>query len=1244
MGKKGKKKGKGPESGGGGDDDTGPSSSQAESQQQQQHQRQQQQPQQQQRQPPQQQQQQPHQQQRQQQQPQQPQQQQHQPPQKQQQQPQQQQRQQPQQQQQQPQQQQRQPPQQQQQQPHQQQRQPPQQQQQQPHQQQRQQQQPQQPQQQQRQPPQKQQQQQYQQQEPPQRQQQQQRQQPQKQQQQQQYQQQEPPQRQQQQQRQQPQKQQQQQYQQQEPPQRQQQQQRQQPHKQQQQQYQQQEPPQRQQQQQRQPPQQQQPFQEPQQPWRGKKRDDGRRGEQESDGGRSYQQSQSQQFPQLQPQQQQRQEIGGGDSRPTPWGSSGRGSAPPGFESTVQQQQQQPQQYQQKPAWGQRGPPGLLQEQQMQRPPDSSDTPSAVRQQPIRGPPPSRQVTSPQPMTAGASMAKGDTKPIEDVTKRMSTLMEVSLPKRKNPQRPEKEGRGRLTKLDTNHLALSIKNPNATVYHYDVAVIPEKPFKFYRDALAQMRETYYPQFYPAFDGKKNLYSFRKLPFGEFLEGKVSVWDDRRDKHIEIEVKIKYANSVELRTIGEYLRNGSSTNPPQEALQALDIVLRSPATQRFIQVGRSFFSPPKGRIISLSGGLDLWYGFYQSAIIGWKPFLNVDVAHKGFPAAENCIDLLCDFLRVERGKLNRNMEPDWRGVNDFKAFITTLRVTYEIMKGSVPVKRTYRVIGLSNSPRANSFDCNGNKITVEEYFRQEYRYTIQYPLVPCLECGSKEKPISLPMELCRVIAGQNVNRKLNEEQTRIMVKEAAVSTDLRRSKIEGSIRDVGFNNDPFVRDFGLSVNTQFTEVDARILTPPNLLYKNQSVQVDKGVWRTGSFISSFPLSRWGILCANSYVRRDKLLEFASSLQKQGRQVGMQIEQPTIVEKCERVKDLITQLQEWKKSTYQLAVVVLPDRGQVSYAKVKQVAEQDVGILTQCLKSRTLQKLSPATVTNILLKVNSKHNGINHNITCKIWEKYFIRPVIVFGADVTHPSPGQINVPSVAAVAASYEPKAFSYNMEWRFQPPREEMILDLEEIVVKQLKAFYEYNRGLRPERILFYRDGVSEGQFKKVLETELRAIRRACTKCHNDYKPPITFLVVQKRHHTRFFPTRKEDCDGRNRNVPAGTVVDTQITHINEIDFYLVSHASIQGTSRPTKYHVLWDDANMSEDDIEEITYYLCHLFTRCTRSVSYPAPTYYSHLAAFRIRSYYENQPFVISDLPAEQQKNKIREDLLRSNRMFFV
>lgn len=60
---------------------------------------------------------------------------------------------------------------------------------------------------------------------------------------------------------------------------------------------------------------------------------------------------------------------------------------------------------------------------------------------------------------------------------------------------------------------------------------------------------------------------------------------------------------------------------------------------------------------------------------------------------------------------------------------------------------------------------------------------------------------------------------------------------------------------------------------------------------------------------------------------------------------------------------------------------------------------------------------------------------------------------------------------------------------------------------------------------------------------------------------------------------------------------------------SLQGTSRPSHYHVLWDDNNFKADEIQALTYQLCHTYVRCTRAVSIPAPAYYAHLVAFRAR-----------------------------------
>ena len=76
-------------------------------------------------------------------------------------------------------------------------------------------------------------------------------------------------------------------------------------------------------------------------------------------------------------------------------------------------------------------------------------------------------------------------------------------------------------------------------------------------------------------------------------------------------------------------------------------------------------------------------------------------------------------------------------------------------------------------------------------------------------------------------------------------------------------------------------------------------------------------------------------------------------------------------------------------------------------------------------------------------------------------------------------------------------------------------------------------------------------------------------KPSITVIVVGKRHHVRFFPMNEREAD-RSGNCRAGTVVDGDIVHPIELDFYLQSHGGLLGTSRPAHYNVLHDDVGFS--------------------------------------------------------------------------
>ena len=92
--------------------------------------------------------------------------------------------------------------------------------------------------------------------------------------------------------------------------------------------------------------------------------------------------------------------------------------------------------------------------------------------------------------------------------------------------------------------------------------------------------------------------------------------------------------------------------------------------------------------------------------------------------------------------------------------------------------------------------------------------------------------------------------------------------------------------------------------------------------------------------------------------------------------------------------------------------------------------------------------------------------------------------------------------------------------------------------------------------GVSEGQYKTVLREEVPAIRRACAKVFKGAaQPKITFIIVGKNHHNRFYPTDKKTANQRrNCNVQPGTVVDRGITMPQGWDFFLVAHEPLSGT------------------------------------------------------------------------------------------
>ncbi|GAV78026.1 PAZ domain-containing protein/Piwi domain-containing protein/DUF1785 domain-containing protein [Cephalotus follicularis] len=824
------------------------------------------------------------------------------------------------------------------------------------------------------------------------------------------------------------------------------------------------------------------------------------------------------------------------------------------------------------------------------------------------------------------------------------------------PARPGYGVAGRKCVVRANHFLVAVGERE--LHHYDVTITPEVTSKkVNRDVInklvRQFGESHLGKRLPAYDGRKSLYTAGSLPFTgkEFVVNLEE--NDNRDRSSgprrerEFKIAIKLASKPDLHHLQQFLRS-RQMDAPQETIQVLDIVLRASPSEKYVAVGRSFFHPDLGGRGPLGDGIEYWRGYYQSLRATQMGLsLNIDVSARSFYEPILVTEFIAKHLKTN---LSRPLSDQDR----VKVRKALKGVKVQVSHGNYT--RSYKVTGVSNQPASQlmfTLEDNVTQTSVAQYFRDKYSVVLRYTSLPALQAGREAKPIYLPMELCKIAEEQRYSKRLNEGQVAALLKATCERPHKRESNIKQMVNLIDFNGDTFVKDeFGIQVNEELTLVDARVLPSPTLNYheSGQESRVDPrfGAWNmiNKKLVNGGRVDFW--TCLNfARVRQDFPTEFCRQLIEMCTSKGMvfnptpiipinsahpgQVEK-TLFDVHKHSTEKLASL-GLKDKHLQLLLIILPDAsGQ--YGKIKRVCETEIGIVSQCCHPSKATKLSKQYFENVALKINVKVGGRNTVLKDAIQRKIPLvsdRPTIIFGADVTHPQPGEDSSPSIAAVVASIDwPEVTKYRGLVSAQPHRQEIIEDLYNLnedpqrgrvhggmIRELLRSFYK-STGQKPDRIIFYsRDGVSEGQFSQVLLYEMDAIRKACASLQEGYQPRVTFVVVQKRHHTRLFPAdhNKRDQMDKSGNILPGTVVDTKICHPTEFDFYLNSHAGIQGTSRPAHYHVLFDENGFTADALQMLTNNLCYTYARCTRSVSIVPPAYYAHLAAFRARYYIEGQ-----------------------------
>nr|AEX15552.1 argonaute 2 [Pleurobrachia bachei] len=376
----------------------------------------------------------------------------------------------------------------------------------------------------------------------------------------------------------------------------------------------------------------------------------------------------------------------------------------------------------------------------------------------------------------------------------------------KTVARPGYGNKGKDINLFANFYRMKF-NPRITVFQYDIEVEPKCPKfmtrRLFHHFAKENKATHFGNGLPVYDGNKNVYSSVELPgVGETPVSIAVTLPDQPDcRGGNFTIKIKFATKIDMSCLEQILRGTGFGDVPQETLVIADIVVRHFPSLRYTVAGRGLFQKPtKDNKQALSPFTEMWSGIYTSA----RPsnmglVLNVDESHTAFYSALEKL-----------------------------------------------TKETVSQL---------SFDVDGQRMSISQYFKKQYNYTLKYPNLPCVWVSPREKKTYLPLEVCHIVEGQRCVRKLNPAETSSMIRATAKKPGVRKQCTDGQLQKMEYNKDPFLKQFGFQVDQSMVQVKGKILQAPKCGYANNSTaQPNAGVWdnRGKQFFKAVHIKNWAIL--------------------------------------------------------------------------------------------------------------------------------------------------------------------------------------------------------------------------------------------------------------------------------------------------------------------------------------------------------------------------------------------------------
>ncbi|KAJ7043216.1 argonaute-like protein [Mycena alexandri] len=773
--------------------------------------------------------------------------------------------------------------------------------------------------------------------------------------------------------------------------------------------------------------------------------------------------------------------------------------------------------------------------------------------------------------------------------------------------------------------------PTRTYYQYDVLFTPDDPKPQKRQRLIHTLQTETcPQIFTpraVYDGNRLLYASHNIPNGVYrVHGSNQNADSKSSGWWEIQITRTAGDAIKpLVGVKKFIESGEATSETLTATNLLQLLLSQAKNQASPNTGRAYYIP-EGKQLIRGMAVELWRGYFQAV----RPtttgmIVNVDTTVSAMYMSG---PLLAVCMAVLGAQDVRRLSLHNTGAEDFKKIERHLKNKLIYVKTRDGSKRTKTVREIIPAPVG---PYQFNNTTIADHYRDAYSITLQYPNTIGICTTGKNAPfkVIIPLELCEMVPGQLYKKKLPPDATAAVVGFAALSPAERLKKIlpggsgqeHSPVQD--YSQSEYLIDAGMLVDQQAITLRAHLLKVPPVIYDGKRVEPRDGAWNVlgVKFKTARQMQKWGIVNFDTQrISRGTVNKTISSIVECSNSLGMTVSPPPddliLAGNAHNVRQPILQVCNYFRgpANVEMIIFLLPAKADEVRTQIKYICDVELGVRSQCLREPKVQRANNQYFNNVALKLNARLGGANSVVESPAFRELKTRRFMIIGADVAHPGPGS-NRPSVASLVWSHDPHGAEYCATTRVQLPRSEIISDLKNMVKLAVNMFGEKHKN-GPQAILFFRDGVSEGEFTIVQRDEIKEVKAAFDEIWAAMKldpktiPKLTFIVVGKRHHVSFFPLNPNDRNvgDKTGNCRAGLAVHDGLANPQFPDFYLQSHAAIKGTSRSAHYTVLQDEifgGNLNK--LQEVSFALCHIYAKATRSVSIPAPVYYADLACGR-------------------------------------